>query len=167
MDKGHIRLYTGDGKGKTTMALGLALRFAGARKRVFVGQFIKDDPKGDIMALRRAIPGLVTAQFGCGTGCICGREPDARDADCAKKGLERAKQALLSANFGLVVLDEITIPLYFGLITIEDIKELIAKKAPSTDLVFTGRYASCELKALCDVVTDVESEKLPKTVPEM
>lgn len=167
MDKGHIRLYTGDGKGKTTMALGLALRFAGAGKRVFVGQFIKDDPKGDIMALRRAIPGVVTAQFGCGTGCICGREPDARDADYAKKGLERAKQALLSANFGLVVLDEITIPLYFGLITIEDIKELIAKKAPSTDLVFTGRYASCELKALCDVVTDVESEKLPKTVPEM
>lgn len=167
MNKGYIRLYTGEGKGKTTMALGLALRFAGAGKRVFVGQFIKDDPKGDIMALRRAIPGVVTAQFGCGNGCICGREPDARDADCAKKGLERAKQALLSANFGLVVLDEITIPLYFGLITIEDIKELIAKKAPSTDLVFTGRYASCELKALCDVVTDVESEKLPKTVPEM
>ena len=56
MDKGHIRLYTGDGKGKTTMALGLALRFAGAGKRVFIGQFIKDDPRGDIMALRKAIP---------------------------------------------------------------------------------------------------------------
>ena len=77
MEKGHIRLYTGDGKGKTTMALGLALRFAGAGKRVFIGQFIKDDPKGDIMALRKAIPGVVTAQFGCGTGCICGRAPDA------------------------------------------------------------------------------------------
>ena len=61
MDKGHIRLYTGDGKGKTTMALGLALRFAGAGKRVFIGQFIKDDPRGDIMALRKAIPGVVTA----------------------------------------------------------------------------------------------------------
>ena len=80
MDKGHIRLYTGDGKGKTTMALGLALRFAGAGKRVFIGQFIKDDPRGDIMALRKAIPGVVTAQFGCGTGCICGREPDAMRA---------------------------------------------------------------------------------------
>ena len=167
MEKGHIRLYTGDGKGKTTMALGLALRFAGAGKRVFIGQFIKDDPKGDIMALRKAIPGVVTAQFGCGTGCICGREPDAKDFDCAKKGLARAKQALCSAGFGLVVLDEITIPMYFGLISIDDIKELIALKAPSTDLVFTGRYAGCYLKALCDVVTVVESEKLPKSVPEM
>lgn len=167
MEKGHIRLYTGDGKGKTTMALGLALRFAGAGKRVFIGQFIKDDPKGDIMALRKAIPGVVTAQFGCGTGCICGREPDAKDLDCAKKGLARAKQALCSAGFGLVVLDEITIPMYFGLISIDDIKELIALKSPSTDLVFTGRYAGCDLKALCDVVTVVESEKLPKSVPEM
>ena len=119
MHKGIVRLYTGDGKGKTTMALGLALRVFGEGRRVFVGQFIKDDPKGDIMALRKAIPGIVTAQFGCGTGCIAGREPDKTDFDCAKKGLERAKQALKSANFGLVVLDEITIPMYFGLIGID------------------------------------------------
>lgn len=149
------------------MTLGLALRVAGVGRRVFVGQFIKDDPKGDIMALRKAIPGIVTAQFGCGTGCIAGREPDKTDLDCAKKGLERAKQALKSANFGLVVLDEITIPMYFGLITIDDVKELIALKSPGTELVFTGRYASDELKALCDMVTVVESEKMPKKVPEL
>ena len=167
MNKGIIRLYTGDGKGKTTMALGLALRVFGERRRVFVGQFIKDDPKGDIMALRKAIPGIVTAQFGCGTGCIAGREPDKTDLDCAKKGLERAKQALKSANFGLVVLDEITIPMYFGLITIKEIEELISLKSPGTELVFTGRYASEELKKLCDMVTVVESEKMPKKVPEL
>ena len=149
------------------MTLGLAVRVAGVGRRVFVGQFIKDDPKGDIMALRKAIPGIVTAQFGCGTGCIAGREPDKTDLDCAKKGLERAKQALKSANFGLVVLDEITIPMYFGLITIDDVKELIALKSPGTELVFTGRYASDELKALCDMVTVVESEKMPKHVPEL
>ena len=167
MNKGIVRLYTGDGKGKTTMALGLALRVAGEGRRVFVGQFIKDDPKGDIMALRKAIPGVVTAQFGCGTGCIAGREPDKTDLDCAKKGLERAKQALKSANFGLVVLDEITIPMYFGLVTVEEVKELISLKTPGTELVFTGRYASEELKALCDMVTVVESEKMPKHVPEL
>lgn len=167
MNKGIIRLYTGDGKGKTTMALGLALRVFGEGRRVFVGQFIKDDPKGDIMALRKAIPGIVTAQFGCGTGCIAGREPDKTDLDCAKKGLERAKQALKSANFGLVVLDEITIPMYFGLITIKEIEELISLKSPGTELVFTGRYASEELKKLCDMVTVVESEKMPKHVPEL
>ncbi len=167
MNKGIVRLYTGDGKGKTTMALGLVLRVAGEGRRVFVGQFIKDDPKGDIFALRKAIPGIVTAQFGCGTGCIAGREPDKTDLDCAKKGLERAKQALKSANFGLVVLDEITIPMYFGLVTIKDIEELISLKTPGTELVFTGRYASEELKKLCDMVTVVESEKMPKHVPEL
>ena len=167
MNKGIIRLYTGDGKGKTTMALGLALRVFGEGRRVFVGQFIKDDPKGDIMALRKAIPGIVTAQVGCGTGCIAGREPDKTDLDCAKKGLERAKQALKSANFGLVVLDEITIPMYFGLITIKEIEELISLKSPGTELVFTGRYASEELKKLCDMVTVVESEKMPKHDPEL
>lgn len=167
MNKGIVRLYTGDGKGKTTMALGLAVRVFGEGRRVFVGQFIKDDPKGDIMALRKAIPGIVTAQFGCGTGCIAGREPDKTDLDCAKKGLERAKQALKSANFGLVVLDEITIPMYFGLITVKEIEELISLKSPGTELVFTGRYASEELKKLCDMVTVVESEKMPKHVPEL
>ena len=167
MNKGIVRLYTGDGKGKTTMALGLALRVAGEGRRIFVGQFNKDDPKGDIMALRKAIPGIVTAQFGCGTGCIAGREPDKTDLDCAKKGLERAKQALKSASFGLVVLDEITIPMYFGLVTIKDIEELISLKTPGTELVFTGRYASEELKKLCDMVTVVESEKMPKHVPEL
>ena len=167
MNKGIVRLYTGDGKGKTTMALGLALRVFGEGRRVFVGQFIKDDPKGDIMALRKAIPGIVTAQFGCGTGCIAGREPDKTDLDCAKKGLERAKQALKSANFGLIVLDEITIPMYFGLITVKEVEELISLKSPGTELVFTGRYASDELKKLCDMVTVVESEKMPKHVPEL
>ena len=167
MNKGIVRLYTGNGKGKTTMALGLALRVFGEGRRVFVGQFIKDDPKGDIMALRKAIPGIVTAQFGCGTGCIAGREPDKTDLDCAKKGIERAKQALKSANFGLVVLDEITIPMYFGLITVKEIEELISLKSPGTELVFTGRYASEELKKLCDMVTVVESEKMPKHVPEL
>ena len=167
MNKGIVRLYTGNGKGKTTMALGLAVRVFGEGRRVFVGQFIKDDPKGDIMALRKAIPGIVTAQFGCGTGCIAGREPDKTDLDCAKKGLERAKQALKSANFGLVILDEITIPMYFCLITIKEVEELISLKSPGTELVFTGRYASEELKKLCDMVTVVESEKMPKHVPEL
>lgn len=165
-DKGHIRVYTGNGKGKTTMALGLALRFAGADRNVFIGQFIKDDPRGDIMALRKAIPGIVTAQFGCGNGCIV-TDPDKTDLDCARKGLERAKAALSSSRFGLVILDEITIPMYFGLISIDDIKELISLRSPSTDLVFTGRYATDELKSLCDVVTAVESEKLSDPVPEL
>ncbi|HPR40727.1 MAG TPA: cob(I)yrinic acid a,c-diamide adenosyltransferase, partial [Oscillospiraceae bacterium] len=156
-----------DGKGKTVMALGLAVRVAGQGRKVFVGQFIKDDPHGDILALRKAIPGVVTAQFGCGTGCICGREPDAKDRECAKRGLERARQALSSGGFGLVVLDEITIPMYFGLISADEVRELFLLRAPTCELVLTGRYASEELKALCDMVTVVASEKLPDPVPNI
>lgn len=167
MENGHVRLFTGDGKGKTVMALGLALRVAGQGRKVFVGQFIKDDPHGDILALRKAIPGVVTAQFGCGTGCICGREPDAKDRECAKRGLERAKQALKSGGFGLVVLDEITIPAHFGLISIDEVRELLSLRAPTCELVLTGRYASDELKAVCDMVTIVESEKLPDPIPDI
>lgn len=164
---GCVRLFTGDGKGKTAMAIGIAVRVAGEGKRVFFGQFIKDDPRGDIAALRRAIPGIVTAQFGCGTGCICGREPDEKDVICAKNGLARAKQAISLGNFGLVVLDEITIPMYFGLITMDEIKDIVSLKPAGTELVFTGRYASEELKAVSDMVTVIESEKLPKPVPDI
>lgn len=167
MENGHIRLFTGDGKGKTVMALGLAVRAAGQGRKVFVGQFIKDDPRGDILALRKAIPGVVTAQFGCGTGCICGREPDAKDRECAKRGLERARQALASGGFGLVVLDEITIPMVFGLISVDEVRELATLRAPTCELVLTGRYASDALKDLCDMVTVVESEKLPDPVPDL
>ena len=167
MENGHVRLYTGDGKGKTAMALGLAVRAAGQGKKVFVGQFIKDDPRGDILALRKAIPGIVTAQFGSGAGCICGREPDAQDRGCAKHGFERARQALKSGGFGLVVLDEITIPMLFGLITVGEVKELLSLRSPTCELVLTGRYASDELKALCDLVTVVQSEKLPDPVPDL
>ncbi|HPD88170.1 MAG TPA: cob(I)yrinic acid a,c-diamide adenosyltransferase [Oscillospiraceae bacterium] len=167
MENGHVRLFTGDGKGKTVMALGLAVRVAGQGRKVFVGQFIKDDPHGDILALRKAIPGVVTAQFGCGTGCICGREPDAKDRECARRGLERARQALTSGGFGLVVLDEITIPMYFGLISADEVRELLSLRAPICELVLTGRYAPEELKALCDMVTVVTSEKLPDPVPDI
>lgn len=163
---GLVRLYTGDGKGKTCVSLGLAVRYAGAGKNVFIGQFIKDDPSGDIMALRKAVPGIVTAQFGCGSGCICGRDADGKDLECAKKGLERARAAISSSHFGLVILDEITIPMYFGLISMDDIKELVSNASPNTDIVFTGRYASDELRKFCDFVTVLETEKMPDTVPE-
>ncbi len=166
MDSGCVRVYTGDGKGKTLMALGMAVRVAGEGRRVFFGQFIKDDPHGDITALRKAVPGIVTAQFGCGTGCIAGRDPDAKDRECAQKGMARARAALQSGNFGLVVLDEITIPMYFGLISDEEVLELIAMRHDTCELVLTGRYADKALSAAADILTVVVSERLPDEVPD-
>ena len=167
MERGYVRVYTGDGKGKTLMALGMAVRVAEKGRRVFFGQFIKDDPHGDIMALRKAVPGIVTAQFGCGSGCIEGREPDEKDRECAQKGMARARAALESGNFGLVVLDEITIPMYFGLISDEEVIELISMRQPSCELVLTGRYASKELCAAADILTTLESSRLPQEVPAL
>lgn len=166
MEKGYLRVYTGNGKGKTTMALGIALRVAGEGRRVFFGQFIKDDPKGDIYAIRRALPGAVTAQFGCGSGCIAGREPDSVDRACAKKGLERCKAALLSGNYGIVVMDEVTIPMYFGLISEEEINELISLRPQNCELVLTGRYASQSIMDKADILTILDSPRLPDEVPQ-
>lgn len=84
-----------------------------------------------------------------------------------EKALQGQSKPLPAGNFGIVVLDEITIPMYFGLVTVEDVKELIALKTPGTELVFTGRYACEELKALSDMVTVLECEKIPKPVPEL
>lgn len=165
MDRGYVRVYTGDGKGKTAMAIGMAVRVAGEGRKVFFGQFIKDDPHGDIMALRKAVPGIVTAQFGCGKGCVAGREPDNMDRECARKGIERAKAALQSGGFGLVVLDEITIPMYFGLISDEEALELINMRNRTCEMVLTGRYASNELKAAADILTVLDSPRLPDEVP--
>ena len=166
MERGYVRVYTGDGKGKTLMALGMAMRVAGEGRKVFFGQFIKDDPHGDVAALRRSIPGVVAVQFGCGTGCIAGRGPDSRDRECAQRGLARARAALESGGFGLVVLDEITIPMYFGLITEEEVRELAGLRADSCELVLTGRYAPEFLKEAADIFTVVDSPRLPEEVPE-
>lgn len=95
--EGQFQIYTGDGKGKTTAALGLAVRAAGAGMRVYIGQFIKDQEYHEVPLLRRL--GVVVELYGTGKGCLIGKHPAQEDLDAAADGLQKAQAALQSGQY--------------------------------------------------------------------
>lgn len=147
-----IHLYTGDGKGKTTAALGLALRNIGWGGRVLVIQFLKGTRSGELNAAAR-LPGLEIKQYGTGKFISKG-SADERDLELAREGLEEAKKALSSGRYTLVVLDEVNVAVHLGLIGEEEVIEVIKSKNPSTEVVLTGRYAPKSFYDLSDYITE-------------
>ena len=154
MEKGYFQIYTGTGKGKTTAALGLAMRAAGAGFRIYIGQFIKSLRYHEIGVLCDRFLEVTVELYG-DEGCIAGREPDERDIKAARCGLETARKAVTGGEYDLVILDEIFIALYFGIIAEEEILALAKDKAPGTELVMTGRYATPGIIEAADLVTDM------------
>lgn len=157
MKKGYVQVYTGQGKGKTTAALGLALRAAGAGLKISVLQFIKNKDYSELKALKRFSDLVSVEQFGC--GFLFKRNPCAEDRDAVRKGLERAKSLLSSGQYDLVILDEANVLMKYALLSEQDCLDIIASKAENTELVFTGRYASPGLLAAADLVTEMKSLK--------
>jgi cob(I)alamin adenosyltransferase len=153
MERGFVHLYTGDGKGKTTAAAGLALRAAAAGRRVYIGQFVKDMEYGEMRLLRQRCPEVKVERYG--EGCFIDRPPGPADKEAALRGLERAGEALASGAWGLVILDEITIALHCGLLSTEAVLALLDRRPAPVELVLTGRYAPQELIARCDLVTEM------------
>lgn len=153
MEKGYFQIYTGNGKGKTTAALGLAMRAAGAGFRIYLGQFIKSMEYGEIGILRDRFPEVTVELYGI-KGCIAGRDPDPTDVSAAREGLAKARNAL-RGGYDLVILDEIFIASRFGLISDEELLDLAAGRDPGTELVMTGRYAPQALIDAADLVTDM------------
>jgi cob(I)alamin adenosyltransferase len=149
---GYIHLYTGNGKGKTTAALGLALRAAGAGKRVYIAQFVKGMHYSELESVKR-IPAIQICQFGL--DCFIVNEPTGKDIDAAREGLT-AVGALLDANgCDVLILDEICIALHYHLFELEDAVALLQRKPPDTEIILTGRYAPPELYELADLVTEM------------
>jgi cob(I)alamin adenosyltransferase len=155
--RGYLHVYTGEGKGKTTAAFGLALRAAGHGKRVWIGQFMKARPSGEIAALRDN-PLIVVEQYG-DPGCIRRDEVTARHRTHAGEGLARAAAALTSNDNDLVVLDEIDVAVLFGLLSEQDCVELIEARPPQVELVITGRSASPAVIERADLVTEMREVK--------
>jgi len=155
--KGYTQVYTGNGKGKSTAAFGLALRAAGAGKKVFIGQFVKGRMYSEIRAIRDFLPGVEVEQFG--RGCFIVREPEPEDFDAARKGLEEVKKIIRSEEYDLVILDEVCIALYYKLFLADEIIELIRNKPASLELVLTGRYAPPEIMEFADLVTEMKEVK--------
>jgi len=157
LERGYVHVYTGDGKGKTTAAIGLALRAAGAGFRVFIGQFIKSQRYSEIVALECFGEQITCHQYG--RGCWLQQEPEPEDVHLARQGLEEARKALLSGNYQLVILDEANIAVWFKLFEVSELLGLIDIKPASVELVLTGRRADERLIERADLVTEMREVK--------
>ena len=155
-----IQVYTGNGKGKTTAALGLALRAWGRGLRVAVIQFMKmGDEYGEISAIRK-LSGIDLFQYGRDQLIIKGKHTP-EDVRLAKQGLRKAKQALSGKKYDVVILDEVNVVAYFGIVRPEEVMEVVRSRAQEVEVVLTGRNAPKLFIDEADLVTEMRMIKHP------
>jgi cob(I)alamin adenosyltransferase len=155
--QGFVQVYTGDGKGKTTAALGLALRAAGAGLKVYIGQFIKNADYSELRTLRRLSDCITIEQFG--RGCFLLTAPDQADIDAARQALATIGGILASGAFDLVIADEINVAFALGLLNEDDLLALMARRPKAVELVLTGRGAPPSVLERADLVTEMRAIK--------
>ncbi|QAR33431.1 cob(I)yrinic acid a,c-diamide adenosyltransferase [Geovibrio thiophilus] len=151
--KSCVQVYTGNGKGKTTAAIGISIRCAGAGFSVYFGQFLKDGNYSESESLKLFGDSIKHETFGHG-GFIRG-EPSDEDRRTARNGFEKIREAALSGRYRLVVADEINVAVSKGLVSADEVLELMRTLPESVELVLTGRYASEEIIAAADLVTEM------------
>jgi cob(I)alamin adenosyltransferase len=154
---GFIHVYTGNGKGKTTAAIGLAIRAAGAGKKVFFAQFIKGKPYSEIGIIKNKIPEITIKQYGL--GCFIINSPTQQDIDAARKGLSKVLYVIKSGIYDVIILDEANIATYYNLFSDEELIEVILNKKEEAEIIITGRYASEKLIDKADLVTEMKEVK--------
>lgn len=161
LEHGYIQIYTGDGNGKTTASLGLALRALGHGWKVLVIQFTKGDSGttyGEIASAGKFLKNLEVHQFGMDR-VVYKHNVCMEDYKEAKKGWELAKQAIQSGEYQLVILDELNICVAMNMIKVSEVKDVLLNKPESLEIVLTGRYAHPELVALAHLVTEMKPIK--------
>lgn len=156
MNKGYIQIYTGNGKGKTTAALGLSVRAICAGKKVFFGQFVKGMDYSELDAVKY-LPNFTIEQFG--RNCFIYNKPTKADIEIAAQGLERCKEVLKSGEYDVVVFDEINIAVFYELFSPEAVLELLKDKPEHVEVIMTGRYAHEKLIEAADLVTEMREIK--------
>ncbi len=154
MEQGQVHIYTGDGKGKTTAAIGLAVRALGAGKTVYMGQFIKDMQYHEIEPLRTL--GAQVELYGSGDGCFIEREPAQKDLDAATCGIKKLHGAITSQQYDLVIADEINVAWMLHLVSEEEMLSLIAEKPENVELVLTGRGCPPRVLERADLITEMK-----------
>ncbi len=163
MGKGFIHIYTGNGKGKTTAAFGLAVRALCAGKNVFIGQFVKS-MKYNETRIEEIFNGT-NVGFGkvrieqFGGGCFIDASPTPNDIAMAEAGLKQCNEALNSSDYDVVILDELTIAIHFNLLSEKSIIEMLQHRDKTKEVVITGRYAPDGLIEIADLVTDMQEVK--------
>ena len=151
--KGYVQVYTGNGKGKTTASLGLALRAAGAGLSVFIAQFVKGRHYSEIDALKSLSDAITIEQYGMPT-FIIGTATE-EDIASARAGLENVKDIIASGKYDLVILDEANVATSLGLFTVDDLLSAIDLKPDYVELVITGRNADPNIIERADLVTEM------------
>jgi cob(I)alamin adenosyltransferase len=155
--QGYVQVYTGNGKGKTTAALGLSIRAAGAGLKVFIGQFIKKGDYSEIKALMRFSDLITVEQFG--QGRFINGKPDPEDRALCRHGLVRIREVIASGQYQIVILEEANVAVAYGLISESELADLIITKPTGLELVITGRDATDRIMALADLVTEMRAVK--------
>ena len=155
-EKGYVHVYTGDGKGKTTAAFGLALRAVMSGKKVFAGQFVKS-MKYNETKLEQLVNNITIKQYG--RGCFIYGDPEEKDREMAEAGLRECAEIMRSGEYDMVILDEVTIALHFKLLTVKEVLKAIEEREPHVEVVVTGRRAPEELIEAGDVVTEMKEIK--------
>ncbi|MCY6369641.1 cob(I)yrinic acid a,c-diamide adenosyltransferase [Clostridium ganghwense] len=156
MDKGYVQIYTGNGKGKTTCALGLAIRAVCAGKKVFFGQFIKGMKYSELEAVKY-LPNFEMKQFG--RDCFIYNNPSEDDIRSAKEGLKEMETILVDGHYDIVVMDELNIALYYKLFSVKEVIDILDKRKGHVEVIITGRYAPQELIDKADLVTEMKEVK--------
>lgn len=155
---GRIQVYTGNGKGKTTAAFGLALRAAGRGYRTYIAQFVKGMHYAELDSIEKFLSEFITIKQ-YGRGCFINGKPAQEDVDCARAGLNEMKKILASGEYDVIILDEANIAVYFELFSAEELLDLLAARKPSTEVVITGRYAHEKIIEAADLVTEMTEIK--------
>ncbi|WMJ81053.1 cob(I)yrinic acid a,c-diamide adenosyltransferase [Clostridium sp. MB40-C1] len=155
-NRGYIHIYTGNGKGKTTAALGLSLRAVCSGKKVFFGQFLKGMKYSELDVVKY-LPDFTMKQYGA-KGFIC-RKPSQEDVESARKGILEIKEVLIKGEYDVVVLDELNIALYYNLFSVEEVIDILERRKNNVEVVITGRYAPEKLINKADLVTEMREVK--------
>ena len=158
--RGLVQIFTGDGKGKTSAALGIALRASGHGLRVYMVYFMKGDfPYGEQKVLSE-LPNVAFARFGYKT-FVDPSNVKQEEKEEAQKALEAARKAMLSLEYDIIVLDEVNVAVAWNLVGIDQVIKLIGDKPEKVELILTGRYADPKLIELADLVADMVKVKHP------
>ena len=157
MEQGYVQVYTGDGKGKTTAAMGLALRAVGAGYDVFIGQFAKGMDYSELHAFAHLSEKVTIRQYGRDRFIRGGGGPE--DIEVARRGLAEIKQVVTSGDYKVVILDEANIATYFDLFDVEDLLDIMDLRPGHVELVITGRCADPRVLERADLVTEMREVK--------
>lgn len=155
--RGFVQVYTGNGKGKTTAALGLAIRAAGAGLKCFIGQFVKMGDYSEIKALQRFSDLITVEQFGLGR--FVDGKPTAEEIDAARRGLRRIQEVMASGTYQILIMEEANIAVMMGLLSVQDLVGIIVNKPEELELVITGRGAHHHIIEIADLVTEMRQVK--------